>query len=228
LNFELIPNKKITVGIGLSPLGSQAYPAKTAQQQTWPHLTFRPVAENRGGRSWLPTTPSADSGEPEVQDHWERGRGATSGRRNRIEGVGEVGGSPTRLSAMARIERGEAMMRGQRGGPGRSWKGRRDDQRGVELVEVTVGQRVARGGGARWTGVQWSASAWHEEKKRQGVSQRRGRKGGAHWRDAPLIATRGGGNGGWQIRWLRGGGCGPGTGGTVVRTGRLTGGPRRF
>jgi hypothetical protein len=29
--------------------------------------------------------------------------------------------------------------------------------RGVELKEVTVGQRVARRGGARWTGVRWSA-----------------------------------------------------------------------
>jgi hypothetical protein len=38
------------------------------------------------------------------------------GGRNQIEGVGEVGGSLMRLSAV---------VKGRRGGQGRSWKGRR-------------------------------------------------------------------------------------------------------
>jgi hypothetical protein len=45
---------------------------------------------------------------------------------------------------------------------------------GVELEEATVGQRVAGGGGARWIGVQQSASAWREEKQRRGMSERGG------------------------------------------------------
>jgi hypothetical protein len=67
---------------------------------------------------------------------------------------------------------------------------------GVEIEEATVGQRVAKGGGARWTGVRQSASARREVKQRWGVSGSRGRKGGAHRRGAPLIAAQGGGRGG--------------------------------
>jgi hypothetical protein len=43
-------------------------------------------------------------------------------------------------------------------------------RRGLELEEVTVVQRVGRGGGARWTKVWRSASARREEKQRRGVS----------------------------------------------------------
>jgi hypothetical protein len=38
----------------------------------------------------------------------------------------------------------------------------------VELKEATVGRVVAGGGGARWTRVQQSASAWREEKTEAG------------------------------------------------------------
>jgi hypothetical protein len=45
---------------------------------------------------------------------------------------------------------------------------------GLELEEVAVWQRVVGGGGARWTGVRRSASAWHEEKQRRGMSEGKG------------------------------------------------------
>jgi hypothetical protein len=55
----------------------------------------------------------------------EAGAARRRGRRNRIEGVGEVGGSLMRLYTVARVERGGAAVRGRRGGRGRSWMGRR-------------------------------------------------------------------------------------------------------
>jgi hypothetical protein len=64
-----------------------------------------------------------DSGEPKVQDWGERVKARRQGGRNRIGRVGEVGGSPMRLSVAVRIERGGATVRSRRDGWGWSWKG---------------------------------------------------------------------------------------------------------
>jgi hypothetical protein len=102
----------------------------------------------------------------------------------------------------------------------------------------------------QWRCWRWSGSPRCEEKQMRGVSERRGRKGGARRRGAPHIAARGGGRGGGnsgrRIRWVArrrprccgrgqgGGGCcmkrsaRSGSGRPVVQTGRLTGGPRWF
>jgi hypothetical protein len=77
------------------------------------------------------------------------------GGRNQIEEVGEVGGSPTRLSMVARIERGGAAVRGRRGGPSRSWKGRRGaPARGG----ARGGDGRAEGGRRRQRSVDWGAA----------------------------------------------------------------------
>jgi hypothetical protein len=67
----------------------------------------------------------ADSDEPEVWGRWKRGLGVTPEWKNPDWSSWGVGGSRTRLSMVARIERGGAAVRGQRGCRGRSWKGRR-------------------------------------------------------------------------------------------------------
>jgi hypothetical protein len=102
-------------------------------------------------------------------------------------------GGWSELSAVACVEHAGAVVRAVRAGAGRAVE---VHQRRVELEEATVGKRVAGGGGAQWTEVQQLTLARHKEKQRHGVSERRGRKRGAHRRGVPLIAARGGGRGG--------------------------------
>jgi hypothetical protein len=79
------------------PLGLSARSAETGERRPWlPAAARRPIPTSRksgtggkGGEAWH------------------------QGGRNRIRGVGEVGSSPTRLSAAARVERGRAVVRGR-------------------------------------------------------------------------------------------------------------------
>jgi hypothetical protein len=59
--------------------GSTVVQPVAAQQHFWAHRPLGPWPETGERSPWLPVAALADSGEPEVRDRWERGRGVMLG-----------------------------------------------------------------------------------------------------------------------------------------------------
>jgi hypothetical protein len=130
-------------------------------------LAFWPARPKQ--RPWLPAAPRRPI--PVSRMSGTDGKGGEARRRlerHQIRGVGEVGSSPTRLSATTRVERGRATVRGRstvvggqllsreavRRSHGAQYGG--DEARGgtawADVAEVLGGGRRSLVGGERWWG----------------------------------------------------------------------------
>jgi hypothetical protein len=129
------------------------------------------------------------------------GEARRRGGRNRIEGVGEVRGSPMRLSTTARIERGGAAVRGRRGCRGRTWKGRR----GAPVQGGALGgDGQAKGGQKRWRlvdrGVVVGVATACGEAEVGREQKKRTKMGSSSAGRSPYSCTRRWPS--WQKRWV--------------------------